>query len=74
MNLGIIEKLWPVGARGILAEAREMTQKDKLVVESVVDVEKSAGPATVVIIGIPAFQITKAYSNFGEFFTEMHMK
>ena len=63
---GIIEKIWPVGSRGILAEAREMTQNDELSLESVVDVVKSAGPATVVIVGIPASQITKAYSHFGE--------
>jgi len=74
MGSGIIEKLWPVGSRGILAEAREMMQNDELLVDSVVDVEKSAGPATIVIIGIPASQITKANSHFGGFLNELHMK
>ncbi|WP_210470231.1 hypothetical protein [Sporosarcina sp. 6E9] len=74
MDIGMIDKLWPVGSRGILAEARELTQNDNLSVESIVDVEKSAGPATVVIVGIPTSQIQNAYAHFGEFFYELHMK
>ena len=35
MDSGIIEKLWPVGSHGILAEARAMMQSDELSVESV---------------------------------------
>ncbi|WP_172371309.1 hypothetical protein [Sporosarcina jiandibaonis] len=74
LDNGIIKQLWPVGSRGILAEAREMMQNDELSVESDVDLEKSAGPATVVIVGVPASQIKKAYTHFEEFLNELHMK
>jgi hypothetical protein len=74
LDTGIIEKLWPVGSHGILAEVREMMQNDELSVESLVDVEKSGGPATVVIVGIPTSQINKAYSHFGGLLNELDMR
>ncbi|QUW21135.1 hypothetical protein JSQ81_15145 [Sporosarcina sp. Marseille-Q4063] len=74
MDIGIVKRLWPVGSRGILAEAREMTRNDKLSVESVVDVVKSAGPATVVIVGIPTSKINNAYSHFGGLLNELYME
>ena len=70
MDTGIVKRLWPVGSRGILAEVKEMMQKDNLSVESIINLEKSAGPATVVIVGVPPTQIKKAYSHFGDLLNE----
>jgi hypothetical protein len=74
MDIGVIEKLWPVGSRGILAEVKEMMRSDELSVESIVDLNKSAGPSTVVIVGIPTSQISKASSYFGGLLNELDMR
>jgi hypothetical protein len=74
MDVGIIEKIWPVGSRGILAEVKEMMQSDELSVESIVDLNKAAGPSTVVIVGIPTSQISKASSHFGGLLNELDMR
>ena len=65
MEDGWVTKIWPVGSKGIQAEARIMLANDKLLVHSDVDVEKSAGPSTVVLLGIPQQFIEQARLHFG---------
>lgn len=65
MENGWVKKIWPVGSKGIQAEARIMLANDKLLVHSNVDVEKSAGPSTVVLVGVPKESIERATLHFG---------
>jgi hypothetical protein len=62
---GCVTNLWPVGSKGIQAEVRILLANDKLLVQSDVDVEKSAGPCTVVLVGVPNESIERATLHFG---------
>jgi len=62
---GIVQQIWPVGSSGILQEVRQMIGDNTAQVETVLDPIKSAGPATVVLVAIPAAKITEAEVHFG---------
>ncbi|MFJ7934278.1 hypothetical protein [Sporosarcina sp. NPDC096371] len=62
---GMIHRLWPIGSSGILQEVRKMTGEENAEVETVLEKTKSAGPATVVLVAIPADKITEAEAFFG---------
>lgn len=64
MNSGLIQKIWPVGSKGILAEYRRLMGDPSVEVEAVVDVQASAGPSTSVLIGIEKNKIEQAYGHF----------
>jgi hypothetical protein len=49
---GWVKQIWPVGSKGIQAEARELFTDDAIHVISELDVKKSAGPSTVVLVGV----------------------
>lgn len=51
---GVVQQSWPVGSHGILEEVRMMTGVPEVQVETKHPSGKSAGPATVVILGIQA--------------------
>jgi hypothetical protein len=62
---GYVTNIWPVGSKGIQAEVRILYANDKLFVQSDIDVEKSAGPSTVVLVGVPKESIEQATLHFG---------
>ncbi|MEK5039982.1 hypothetical protein [Sporosarcina sp. FSL K6-3457] len=65
LEVGIVERIWPVGSSGILQEVRQMTGNGMAQVETVLDPTKSGGPATVVLVAVPAEKITAAEVLFG---------
>ncbi|MDW0116417.1 hypothetical protein QTL97_05685 [Sporosarcina thermotolerans] len=66
MDQGIIHRIWPVGSRGILEEFQKLTGNLKIEIQVNVDVNKSAGPATSVLVSVPAAKIEKAKQHFQE--------
>jgi hypothetical protein len=71
MENGWVSNIWPVGSKGIQAEVRILFADDKLFVQSDVDVEKSAGPSTVVLVGVPKESIERATLHFGNELREL---
>ena len=65
MKNGIVQRIWPVGSRGILEEVRLLTGNKEVRVETVLDTMKSAGPSTVVLLAIPEVKIEEAEALFG---------
>lgn len=55
IQLKIAKQVWPVGSKGILAELESMFPCRKF--ECPLDMHKSSGPATSVIVGIPVDKI-----------------
>lgn len=62
----LIERIWPVGSTGILAEYRAATSDPTCSAVSSLDLEASAGPATVVLLQIDDAHVTKARELFGD--------
>ncbi len=54
IEAGVVHRIWPVGSRGVLEEVRMMTGNSEAQVETTHPSGKSAGPATIVILGIQA--------------------
>lgn len=65
MKQGIVLDVWPVGSSGIAAECKRLQLTCRL---EGWDTEKSAGPATSVLLGIAKDQIKDAKAHFGEYF------
>lgn len=63
MDNGFIQKVWPVGSEGILAEYRRLMGDPDIEIEADVDIHSSAGPSTSVLLGI--HNIEKARQLFG---------
>lgn len=61
---GIVQKLWPVGSKGIEEEIRQIFQDASIQVTSDVNCQKSAGPATAILIAIPKSSIEQAKAHF----------
>lgn len=51
LKLEIAKKIWPVGSKGILAELERILPGRKF--DCSLDLKKTSGPATAVIVGIP---------------------
>ncbi|WP_019412510.1 hypothetical protein [Paenisporosarcina sp. TG20] len=68
---GWVRKVWPVGSKGIQAEAKTLLKDESLVVVSELDVVKSAGPSTVVLLGIPPEYVELSIRHFGNEFREL---
>lgn len=62
---GLIQRLWPVGSSGILAEWRAVTGEPNRGATSPLDITSSAGPATVVLLQIDAEKLSDAKRHFG---------
>lgn len=62
---GLIQRLWPVGSSGILAEWRAVTGEPNRGAASPLDITSSAGPATVVLLQIDAEKLSDAKRHFG---------
>lgn len=65
INIGLVHQIWPVGSTGIKGECERLGVDGYLVDW---DVEKSAGPATTVLLGIDIFKEKEAKLHFGNFF------
>ena len=57
VKLKIVKQIWPVGSKGILAELERILPGGKF--ECSLDLEKTSGPATAVIVGIPQMELGK---------------
>lgn len=66
LDKGIVDRVWPVGSRGVLAEYRTLMNDDEVSVTANFDAEKTAGPSTVVLLGIEENKIKEAHAYFGE--------
>lgn len=65
VNGGLVQKVWPVGSSGIGEECKRLGLRCEL---GDWDIEKSAGPATSVLLGITNNRIDEAIIHFGENF------
>lgn len=70
---GIVQRIWPVGSSGILQEVRALANNSRVEVVSELDVEKTAGPSTVVLLAIPVEKIAGAKSFFGKHLNELRI-
>lgn len=71
LESGLVKKIWPVGSKGIQAEARVLFANESLCVNSELDVEKSAGPSTVVLIGVAPGLVEQARQHFNSEWREL---
>lgn len=62
----LIERLWPVGSKGIAHEAELLLEKEVAAIAGV-DILKSAGPATCVLIAVKEEKKDELQNHFGEF-------
>lgn len=62
---GLIQRIWPVGSSGILAEWQAVTGDTTCEMISPLDVTCSAGPSTVVLLQIDPSQLAEANHIFG---------
>lgn len=74
IDSGFVTSIWPVGSKGIQEEVRILFANDNLFVHSDVDVEKSAGPCTVVLVGVKKESIERASLHFGNELRELTIK
>ncbi|QUG40468.1 hypothetical protein KD050_14345 [Psychrobacillus sp. INOP01] len=65
INMGLVHRVWPVGSTGIKGECKRLGFDGYLVDW---DVEKSAGPATSVLLGVDIFKEKEAILHFGQYF------
>ncbi|MGX9133112.1 alpha-ribazole-5-phosphate synthase [Rummeliibacillus sp. JY-2-4R] len=64
MQQSIVERIWPVGSKGIAKELQELL--GHTVCNCKWDIHTSAGPSTVVLLGIHQDKIQEAKQIFGE--------
>ncbi|WP_025785564.1 hypothetical protein [Sporosarcina sp. D27] len=62
---GLIQRIWPVGSGGVLAEWQKITEDRTREITSPLDVTCSAGPATVVLLQIASGKLADAKLHFG---------
>ncbi len=70
----IIERLWPVGSKGILHEIQKITGTENVQVQTELEIEKSAGPATAVLLGIRPDRLKQAEQHFGNHLHRLEIK
>jgi hypothetical protein len=61
-DLNFIDQFLPVGSRGILYEARILAEEnnyDLELIDNIVDLDKSAGPASVLLLSLREEDVTK---------------
>jgi len=73
INRGIVHRIWPVGSKGIAEEVRCLTGNTEAIVESVLDIKKSAGPSTVVLLAISTEKVAAAKILFGAHLKDIHI-
>lgn len=70
---GLISHIWPIGSKGIQSEMQQLFAREQLVVKSLLNIKKSAGPSTVVLIEIPENRIEEARSFFGKILRDIEV-
>ncbi|MFJ7825571.1 hypothetical protein [Psychrobacillus sp. NPDC096623] len=65
INTGLVHQVWPVGSNGIKGECERLGLHGNLVDW---DVEKSGGPATIVLLGVDISKEKEAKLHFGDYF------
>lgn len=65
VSLGLVHQVWPVGSTGIKSECERIGINAHL---AEWDLEKSAGPATTVLLGIDRMKENEAKLHFGHYF------
>lgn len=73
LDNGIVDCIWPVGSGGILNEVRKMLSNEEIQVVTELDTLKTAGPSTVVLLGIPEEKAREATALFGAQLTKIQM-
>ncbi|MFJ7970069.1 hypothetical protein [Psychrobacillus sp. NPDC096389] len=68
LNNGIVKRVWPVGSSGITGECKRLGLSCQL---KEWDTEKSAGPATSVLLGIANDRVEEAKLHFGQYLEEI---
>ncbi|MBK3495668.1 alpha-ribazole-5-phosphate synthase [Viridibacillus sp. YIM B01967] len=63
LDTNIVERVWPVGSKGIFSEVRRLLGDFSFT--SSLDCEKTAGPATVILLGISEEKMQAAEQHFG---------
>lgn len=63
LDSNIIGRIWPVGSKGIDSEIRSMLGDVSF--SNSLDCKKTAGPATVILLGIAEEQVKSAEQHFG---------
>lgn len=66
---GIVQQVWPVGSKGLQAEFTRLFGEQQ--VKSTLDVEKTAGPCAVVLLGIQPEKEQLAQKNFPRNFEKL---
>lgn len=67
-----IHRIWPVGSQGILHEIRRLMRDEHLRVSaSAIDIHKSAGPSTAVLVEVPLDRIAETKKAFGSLLHEI---
>ncbi|MGE7909808.1 hypothetical protein [Lysinibacillus xylanilyticus] len=66
---GMVQQVWPVGSKGLQAEFTRLFGKQQ--VKSSLDVEKTAGPCAVVLLGIHPEKEQIAQKNFSRNFEKL---
>ncbi|RNF40045.1 alpha-ribazole-5-phosphate synthase [Planococcus salinus] len=69
---GLIDRIWPVGSKGIKREMELLSGKP-LTVSAAVDVTASGGPATCVMIGVGKGKIKQLTPHFGIHIYPLHL-
>lgn len=69
---GLIQRIWPVGSSGVLAEWRVVTGDRSCELTSPLDLTCSVGPATVVLLQIDSNRLADAKKHFGPLLHALH--
>ena len=69
---GIVERVWPVGSKGIAAECARIFPNTTIGLA--LPLNKTAGPSTVVLIGVKQENVAQAQNLFGQFFEKLIIK
>ncbi|MGB6405823.1 MAG: alpha-ribazole-5-phosphate synthase, partial [Planococcus donghaensis] len=65
LDTSLVERIWPVGSRGIANEF-ELLMKRPVQISTSLDSKKSSGPATCVLVGVQHDNLERARRYFGE--------
>ncbi|EGA88315.1 hypothetical protein GPDM_15879 [Planococcus donghaensis MPA1U2] len=65
LDTSLVERIWPVGSRGIANEL-ELLMKRPVQISTSLDSKKSSGPATCVLVGVQHDNLERARRYFGE--------
>lgn len=74
LDKDLVNRIWPIGSKGLLHEVRQVFQDPHADIQVALDLYKSAGPSTAVLVEIPNARITEARTYFGDSLREIKYK